>query len=144
MDYRGDNPPRKGGCQCGSVRYELGSPPHKVYVCHCAECRKQSASAFGISVIVSRKDFTLTRGMPKRWSRPTDSGRILDCFFCPDCGSRVWHGDLDRDGSISVKGGSLDDPVDLSGAIHIWITRRLKGVVIPDGAECYSHEPPPD
>ena len=61
-----------GGCQCGFVRYELRSSPLELYVCHCAECRKQSASAFGISVIVSSAAFALTHGEPQRWSRPTE------------------------------------------------------------------------
>jgi len=43
-----------GGCQCGAIRYELSGEGLELYVCHCKECRKQSASAFGISVIVPR------------------------------------------------------------------------------------------
>ena len=140
MDDSCDDP-RTGGCQCGSVRYELRSSPLEVYVCHCTECRKQFASAFGISVIVSSAAFALTRGAPKRWSRPTDSGRMLDCHFCPQCGSRVWHGNLERDETNSVKGGTLDEPVDLSTAVHIWISRAMKGVIIPEWAEQHPHEP---
>jgi hypothetical protein len=132
---------RTGGCQCGSVRYALRSSPLRTFVCHCAECRKQSASAFGISVIVERAAFALVRGAPKHWTRPTDSGRTLDCYFCPECGSRVWHGDPVRDDTLSVKGGSLDDPPDLSAAVHIWTSRKLNGVVIPEHAARYPHEP---
>lgn len=140
MDDNSDDP-RTGGCQCGSVRYELRSSPLKVFICHCAECRKQSASAFGISVIVRATAFALTRGAPKRWSRSADSGRVLDCYFCPECGSRVWHGRVERSQTISVKGGTLDHPVDLSTAAHIWTSRALKGVIIPEHADRYPREP---
>jgi len=136
-----DDHSQVGGCQCGSIRYELKSKPLKVYICHCKECRKQSASAFGISVVVSSGALALTRGAPKRWSRPTDSGGTLSCYFCADCGSRVWHGDIDRDETISVKGGSLDEPIDVSAAAHIWITRMLKGILIPEHAERHPYEP---
>jgi len=125
---------RTGGCQCGGVRY-------KIYICHCAECRKQSASAFGISLIVKAKSFALTRGSPQRWCRPTDSGRTLKCYFCPNCGSRVWHGDAARDETLSIKGGSLDEPIDVSAAAHIWTTRKLQGVIIPELAEQHPREP---
>jgi hypothetical protein len=130
-----------GGCQCGAVRYEISGKPVSLYVCHCRECRKQSSSAFGISVIVKRSDFRLTQGEVKVWSRPTDSGRTLACMFCPACGSRVWHETVGATDTISVKGGSLDDSPDLRSAVHIWTVRKLPGVVIPEGARQFSGEP---
>ncbi len=133
--------PREGGCQCGAVRYEIQTPPRKVYVCHCRECQRQSASAFGISVRVPSKDFRLKSGEPRRWTRATDSGGILTCNFCPVCGSRVWHGDLQVDDTISVKGGSLDMPVNLSDASHIWTSRALRGVIIPERTPKFLEEP---
>jgi hypothetical protein len=131
----------KGGCQCGQVRYELTNVPHEIYVCHCRECQKQSASAFGISVVARSADVRLLTGRLDRWTRPTDSGRSLTCFFCPDCGSRVWHGDKEREDEVSLKGGSLDEPVDLTDAIHIWTSRKLRGVIIPEGNRQYPGEP---
>jgi hypothetical protein len=130
-----------GGCQCGAVRYAVHGQPLELYVCHCRECQKQSASAFGISVMVRRSDFRLGRGAVSYWSRATDSGRTLTCAFCPECGSRLWHQGEDPAAPISVKGGSLDAPPDLSAAVHIWTARRLPGVVIPDGAQQFPREP---
>jgi hypothetical protein len=131
-----------GGCQCGAVRYEISGAPLKLYVCHCRECRRQSSSAFGISVIVRSADLRLVTGTLKRWSRATDSGGTLHCFFCGECGARVWHGDPASEATVSIKGGSLDDGVDLSGAVHIWTSRKLAGVVIPANARQYAMEPP--
>jgi hypothetical protein len=130
-----------GGCQCGAVRYEVSQPPIALFVCHCRECQRQSASAFGVSVIVPSAALRLVRGVPRKWPRSTDSGRVLDCYFCPDCGSRVWHGDKDRKPTVSVKGGSLDTPPDLSRAEHIWTSRKLAGVTIPSGARQSLGEP---
>lgn len=134
-------PVRSGGCQCGAVRYEVDGPTLRLVVCHCNECRKQSASAFGISVFVPRAAVSVTRGTPKFWSRPTDSGHVLDCAFCPDCGSRLWHQRRDPVGHLSVKAGSLDHPVDISQAMHIWTSRKLPGVVLPPGAVCFPQQP---
>jgi len=139
-DIRSDNP-LSGGCQCGAVRYAIDGPPVSLFVCHCCECRKQSASAFGISFIVRRENFRLTKGRTKRWSRRTDSGRTLNCEFCPDCGSRVWHEGPVNERTVSIKGGSLDQPVDLGPAVHIWTSRKLPGVVIPEHAQRFPEEP---
>ena len=131
-----------GGCQCGAVRYEIAGAPLATYVCHCRECRKQSASAFGISVIVRAEQFNLKQGKVKSWTRGTDSGRRLKCLFCPQCGSRLWHEGEPKGPTLSVKGGSLDQAVDLGQARHIWVSRKLPGVVIPADRPQFPEEPP--
>ena len=132
---------RTGGCQCGALRYESAGEPIALYVCHCRECQKQSASAFGMSLQVPRAGLRVTRGTPKFWTRPTDSGRRLRCVFCAHCGSRVWH---EREGAaetLTIKAGSLDEPVDFSTAIHIWTSRKLPGMAIPADAQQFLQEP---
>jgi hypothetical protein len=134
--------PLTGGCQCGAVRYGIAALPVRVYICHCLECRKQSASAFGISVWVRREDFTLLSGAPHFWSRPTDSGRVLNCAFCPECGSRVWHEYAGGNSEfLTIKGGSLDEPVDLNAVPHVWVKRKLPGVIIPDSVRQFQENP---
>ena len=139
-DYTPDHP-LTGGCQCGAARYEIKGKQQRLYVCHCRECQKQSSSAFGISVLVRRADFRLTQGTVGTWSRKADSGRTLDCVYCPNCGSRLWHQTAGEAETLSVKGGSLDNPVDLRSAVHIWTSRKLPGVIIPKGAKQFPQEP---
>lgn len=129
-----------GGCQCGAVRYRTDAEPLAVYVCHCTECRAQSSSAFGISVIVPAGAVRLEKGQVRVWSRPTGSGKRLSCAFCPDCGSRLWHVNDPPGGDMSIKGGSLDMAIDLSDAIHIWTRSRLPGILIPDDARQYAKD----
>jgi len=132
---------RTGSCQCGEIRYESAGEPLALYVCHCRECQKQSASAFGISLRVTRAGFRVTQGMPNYWSRITDSGRTLKCAFCSTCGSRVWHEFEPASDMISIKAGSLDQPIDVSNAIHLWVSRKFPGIIIPDGTKQCSKEP---
>jgi hypothetical protein len=133
----------RGGCQCGALRYAAAGPVEAVYVCHCLECRRQSASAFGISVQVPAAGLALIQGTPAWWEREADSGRRLRCAFCPRCGSRLWHEGVPLHASLSLKGGSLDSPPDLSAAVHLWTSRRLPGVTIPPGARQFAEEPVP-
>jgi len=132
---------RTGGCQCGGVRYQCVDHALELYICHCRECRKQSASAFGISFIVPRASFLLSSGTPRFWTRDTDSGRKLECAFCPECGSRLWHQSSDASETISVKAGSLDEPVDISNAVHIWTSSKFPSVVIPEDRRQFAEEP---
>ena len=135
-------PVQHGGCQCGAIRYASSGVPRALFVCHCRECRKQSASAFGISLVVSQSGFRVVRGTPRTWSRPTASGHTLDCAFCADCGSRLWHQRRGATDTLNIKGGSLDEPLDLGAAIHIWTARKLPGVRLPDDAAQFPFEPP--
>jgi hypothetical protein len=130
-----------GGCQCGSIRYAAPKVPLALYVCHCTECRKQTSSAFGISFTVARSAHRLLQGTPHWWSRNTASGHTLECAFCPVCGSRLWHQSSGHPDRLNIKGGSLDAPVDLGNAVHIWVSSKLPGVDIPSGAISFSHEP---
>src|SRR5512143_2512869 len=102
-----------GSCQCGGIRYAVPKEPLVVYVCHCTECRKQSSSAFGISFTVARDTLRLLQGSPRYWSRRTASGRTLECAFCPVCGSRLWHQSSGHPATRNIKGGSLNEPLDL-------------------------------
>ena len=142
MTAQADATVMEGGCQCGEIRYRVLGAPVDLYVCHCRECRKQSSSAFGISVIVKSPDLVCLSGTPRIWTRPAPVAGTLDCAFCPRCGTRLWHGDPGRDQTVSIKGGSLDAPPDLSRAKHIWTSRKLQGVLIPDDAETHAEEPP--
>ncbi|WP_394850920.1 GFA family protein [Pendulispora brunnea] len=130
-----------GGCQCGNVRYASEGETLGLYICHCRECRRQSASAFGMSLQVPRAGFGLTRGTPKWWTRGTDSGGRLRCAFCADCGSRLWHEPEGPSESVTIKAGSLDEPVDAATAVHIWVSRKLPGIVIPENAIRFPEEP---
>ena len=39
---------RTGGCLCGAVWYSVRGEPVYVGSCHCADCRKESGSAFTV------------------------------------------------------------------------------------------------
>lgn len=132
----------RGGCQCGDIRFDITGEPLSIYICHCRECQKQSSSAFGISMLIKNSQLSLLEGSPKFWTRITESNHSLDCFFCPTCGSRVWHGNPENVQIISIKGGALDDMPDLENVSHYWTSSKVPGVVIPAHILCYSGNPP--
>ncbi len=133
---------RTGSCQCGAVRYECSRDAEDIYVCHCTNCQKQSASAYGISFVVPADGFRITAGTPELFRWTSDAGNPRKGGFCRRCGTRLWHQrDVDDIETLNVRGGSLDDPIDLGNAIHIWLCSKLPGVPIPDDARQFPREP---
>ena len=133
--------PLEGGCQCGGLRYLVKAPPLTLYCCHCSECRAQSASAFGMSLLVARAALETDWGACRNWSRPTASGGSLACRFCPGCGSRLFHIGSASPEIVSVKAGSLDRR-DLPPPVgHIWTASAQPWFRIPEGAFVARREP---
>lgn len=94
----------KVSCQCGSVGFDTPqSKPLALYHCHCTQCQKQSASAFGTSAIFPAEGiFPLSADLQSKlgvWTRPTKEGRTTDGYFCKACGVRVMHRKRNADGS---------------------------------------------
>lgn len=131
---------KTGGCQCGAVRYRIDPPAPVAYACHCRECQKQSASAFGLSLSVGREQVHLT-GELRSWERPTDLGSRTSCFFCPTCGSRVYHVSSLSPDRMTIKGGSLDDTSGLQPAAHIWTSRKQPWVVLDPATPVHETQP---
>ena len=98
----------EGSCQCGEVHYQIKGEPLVLYRCHCTECQKQSGSGFGMSMWVRNDDFEILRGSLKHFHRIADSGRKMECFFCGNCGVRIYHKTLNKKRDyIVLKPGTL-------------------------------------
>lgn len=124
--------PLSGGCQCGRIRYRLKAMPVVFYLCHCTHCQKQSSSAYGESIRVRAADIEM-EGQPKGFHVQAESGAQKVCEFCPDCGTRLFHGRRPDAETFNIKGGTLDDTRWLRPAGHIWTRSKQAFVTIgPD------------
>jgi len=132
--------PITGGCQCGACRYRIEGRRPPVYACHCRECQKQSASAFGMSMPVARSALLLT-GETRCHSRSTDSGSRSDCHFCPQCGSRLYHQSYRNPDYVTVKAGTLDRTDELVAVAHIWVSRKQPWVRLDPAVPAFDSQP---
>jgi hypothetical protein len=133
--------PQTGGCQCGRVRYEIKANPLTLYVCHCTECQRQSGSAFALSLAVAR-DAVVVNGTPATWRRELESGRVIWCLFCAQCGTRLLHNPERNPQASIVKPGTLDDTKWLNPVGHIWTRSAQSWVQIPQSTVNYEGQPP--
>nr|KAE9978163.1 hypothetical protein BLS_000841 [Venturia inaequalis] len=137
-------------CQCGVVSFQTPTQtPLDVYHCHCLECRKQSASAFGTSAIFPAQGlFPLSSFLVAKLScftRPTKSGGSMACYFCSTCGVRLFHRGRDVHGidksTVSIKGGCVEG-LEWNVGKHIYT--RSAVIPIPPGAEQWRESPEPE
>ncbi|KAK8123396.1 hypothetical protein PG999_003314 [Apiospora kogelbergensis] len=126
-------------CQCGHVSFPTPSAERiALFHCHCTECQKQSGSAYGTSAIYPAAGlFPLSAELEGRlgcYVRPTDRGGTMRCWFCRECGSRLFHRIAGPDGAprgtVSIKGGCVEG-LDWAGGKHIYM--RSSVVDVPPG-----------
>jgi hypothetical protein len=125
---------KTGGCQCGAVRYEITHEPIVVYACHCTECQRQSGAAFGMTAVIPKEHFRLTRGELKNFPRTGDSGRTMLCWFCATCGTRIYHSPANLGQNCNIKPGTLDDTSWLVPTVHVWTRSAQSWVRLPESS----------
>ncbi len=134
--------PQSGGCQCGRVRYEITGRPSMLYACHCTECQRQSGSAFGLSMRLRADDWQITSGTLKHFVRDSHKpGAPVACYFCPDCGTRIYHQRASRENSVTLKPGTLDDTSWLRPTAAIWLRSAQGWAPLPDAFQRFETQP---
>lgn len=136
--------PYRGGCQCGQIRYEIQAEPLTLYACHCTECQRQSASAFGMSMPVPRDAVIMLKGEPRQWSRSSASGREVICFFCGECGTRLFHQPTRNPHITNVKPGTLDDTSWLRPVGNLWTDSAQPWITCSEEMLNYPGQPTSD
>lgn len=111
----------EGGCLCGGVRYRVQGAPGAVYFCHCRQCRKAQGSAFAASVPIAAGRFAILRGQPLLRSFRATPPKAR--WFCGECGSPIYS-QVDGAPTIRLRAGTLDEPVSLVPAAHIFTAER--------------------
>jgi hypothetical protein len=139
------NLPLTGGCQCGTLRYEVLQAPILTYTCHCTACQHITSSAFSLAIIVPDSAFRLTAGEPRLVQRAADSGRVSTRWLCPDCGCWVVGGA--QPGAAPgemvrrVRAGTLDDTSWLRPTAHFWTRSKQPWVMLPEGDQIFATQP---
>jgi hypothetical protein len=116
--------PAAGSCQCGNITYQVVAAPLTTVACHCLDCQKLSTSSFSVSMILQHDSLEILSGELKRWERPTAAGGVAVCWFCPECGNRIYHENPDKPEFVRLKPGTLDDTSVLNPMAHVWTCRE--------------------
>lgn len=94
----------RGGCACGTVRFEARGEPWRTGLCHCLTCRKAHGSPLNAFAVFPVEAVTIT-GRTGVF-RSSEHGRR---FFCRGCGGPAYFQDEGGD-EIGIGLGSFDEP----------------------------------
>jgi len=136
--------PYRGGCQCKAIRYEIAADPIMTYACHCTICQTQSGSAFGLAAVFDGRALTLSGIEPTHFVRP-GHGRKFRCYFCPGCGTRLYHQWFTEEGDypfLSLKPGTLDDTSWFRPGCHVWTESAQPWMRFGEGDVIFPRQPP--
>lgn len=129
----------RGGCLCGSVRYEIRGAVGKLVHCHCSMCRKAHGAAFGSYLVLKARDFAITAGEGDIVAYDSSPG--VQRTFCRRCGSTLQFRSAKRPESIELAAGTLDDDPGVKPAYHIFVGSKAPWFDITDGLPQHAARP---
>ncbi len=118
----------KGGCLCGTIRYEVNGPLGRADNCHCSMCRKQHGAAFATYADINPDDFTWVNGVDCINVYETASG--AGWCFCGKCGSTLAGTTSGQVTSITL--GAVDGDPCVKPESHIFIASKANWFEITD------------
>jgi hypothetical protein len=125
----------RGGCLCGSIRYEASGLPYNVTHCHCTDCRRSSGAPFVTWASFRRTEFCFTAGEARELSW---AGRLR--AFCPRCGTPLTFLAGPSADEIDVTVCSFDQPEIVTPEDHTWIEDRLPWIRLADPLPTFRRE----
>ena len=95
-----------------------------------------------MAAVIPQASFRLTKGKPAMFAGRTGPTKVMECWFCADCGTRLYHvpGGAAYP-NRNIKPGTLDDTSWLKPTLHFWTRSAQAWVVIPDDATRYETQP---
>lgn len=116
-----------GGCRCGQVRFSVSEPGLFTSACHCAGCRRMTASAFSLSIGVLAQSFSITKGDPVIGGLHGEHRH----FHCGHCKSWMFTRPAGLDHFVNLRSMMLDHHFDFVPFIETYTAEKLSWVTTP-------------
>jgi hypothetical protein len=120
--------PLAGGCECGTVRYEVADAFLYAANCHCSRCRAATGTAFKAFAGIEREKLVITKGHDSLLIVGEENENHTRCGVC---GSLLFS--VVRDGAFAhVAMGSLVDAPSIRPTEHIFVGSKAPWFEITD------------
>ena len=127
-----------GGCQCGSIRYEVTGEPIMTAICHCTMCRRANSAPAVAWAMFKQSDVSFLSSKPKLYASSQEAQR----GFCENCGSQISFLASFLPGLVDITIGSLDDPELAPPQFHYSYATHLSWIEFSDSLPKYPELPP--
>ena len=127
---------------CGAVRFEYAGELGPSSYCHCDDCRKVTGGPYTVGARAEWDKLRFVSGEAREYTAIADSGKKITRAFCPECGSPLFTKAEAVPGLCFIKGGSLDEPEQLTPRCHTWVELAVPWAFIEDGLPRYSDNGP--
>jgi len=127
-----------GGCFCGRVRYQIGSPLGAGRSCHCSRCRKAFSGSGSAYAEVAPGSFSWVSGEENLTRYESAPGYGL--CFCQTCGTTLC-GIHERE-VHGVTLGSVDGDPGVKIEMHIFVASKAPWDHIGGDAPQFAEHPP--
>jgi hypothetical protein len=100
-------------CCCGACAITVNAPPVINALCHCANCKRRTGSAFGWSAYFPDAAVTATIGAFRTYSVPSKVAgeeNLQERVFCGTCGTTLFWRNRHFAGLTGIAGGCFADP----------------------------------
>jgi len=127
-------PPIRGGCFCGAIRYEIGGKPLGSMVCHCESCRRIAGAPVIAWLTVSKDHFRIANGHLAEFASSPGVRRT----HCAKCAAPITYENTKSPTEIDITTSTLDNPSEFPPTHHSWLSDDISWVRFGDGLPTYS------
>jgi hypothetical protein len=109
-----------GRCLCGQLRFQAEGKPAWVAYCHCASCRRHTASPVACFVNFPLAAVSFTGARATFASSPG-----VTRSHCATCGTPIAYESTRRAGEIDLYLNAFDEPAQFKPQLHVFAAERL-------------------
>ncbi len=126
-------------CSCEQLRIRLSGQLLGVGVCHCLACQRRTGSVFA-TLASFAAPFEII-GSANHFTRTGDQGSVFTFFFCPHCGTNLFHQEEGEVDSIAVAVGGFADPDFSAPDVTTYDVRRHRWLTLASDITVFERDP---
>jgi hypothetical protein len=121
--------PLRGGCGCGTVRFEVRAPFLSASYCHCHRCQHRTGTSCSAGARIGHADIEITNGAEsiRSWRPPGGMPKA----YCAECGNHLFAGSLDGD-FVAIRLGAIEGDPGIRPEYRQWVSSAAPWEPIPD------------